>query len=1110
MFCEFISGIKLGRVLCLLLLPALAGCGSGGGAPIALEEALSLAAAADAAAVDPDLSDVDGNTPGPSGESDLFTDTDSPLTQTTPESSLLTSQSPDTDGSDGSTASVSDAVVVVSGTTLGSRRLADLPRDNPDAADLLDHWGHRPVHKILEGLSLTDADAEADGADLLALRTAAQTGGDEPDAQDVVVGDAVRITGTGETGSEVVAPNLLDGDTVRILGVHRGVTYGRWTGGPADTLSIEFDLSEAGWQMTRDPSFRAMLERAGKVWSQRIADTWDTWTWAGGTLKGYLAGTDPAVEVRADADGETSTGLEIAVTDADLDEDFAGLAGPGFLRPGDSWEPHFGSIAIDRDHLRTGVGARLFSTLTHEIGHVLGAWQGGPLTADYTAYTDEATGTWTGPNVVALHGGPAPFQDESDPTTWVDGERDPLASQFDFAHSGICASLLSYCTHNAALPAFLPHALDFAFLADLGLTITDETSRPETYGLAGWMDYAGFTLSVSRDLSVSLADPQPHYDGRNNPWQALDVFDLLQADANAFGYRSTGDFSLSYPTAGLLGTVRYAGGLIGTALDRAWLPPVIGDAALAVNLDTLDGTASFTSLTVYTDGLPETFIGGRLHYPFELSANALIGTDTRSTFLADFYGPAHEEVAGTLHDPRAGLLASFGAAYDDRPVRADVVASANYIYGRSYQHGSADPAADGWYRYRCGTDSACESRHVESGRWTDWTATTRDRVLASTAGWSWQGTGLPEADYDFVRITRQSSSSTDGAQGRHAVDSYTGTLEHVTFETGFERYRNWLDDDGTLSDYGNTWAGFQGTLSGWAPQGLARWSGPMIGLQSNHAPFDNPFVEGLATVDYSLSTNRLDVAFSGVTSRDGQRALADFAFEDLLLAADGTFASSDTSGSLNGAFFGPSHKEAAGEFHHNVMNVTGSFGAVRLPDTVTLEETSTVPELLNSTDSQFYAYDDWGFWGKQFDETIFGAFIAHQISEISEGGMLYEGPYTLIDGSLTGSNPVSGTAVWSGQVRAVDMQADTRLTPVSGTARLEVDFSRATVDADFTDFDHGHDDLSWRALRLTDGAFQGTQDNATIGGAFYGSEHQGAAGTFEDGRLRGIFGAVRN
>ena len=82
--------------------------------------------------------------------------------------------------------------------------------------------------------------------------------------------------------------------------------------------------------------------------------------------------------------------------------------------------------------------------------------------------------------------------------------------------------------------------------------------------------------------------------------------------------------------------------------------------------------------------------------------------------------------------------------------------------------------------------------------------------------------------------------------------------------------------------------------------------------------------------------------------------------------------------------------------------------------------------------------------------------------------------------------------------------------PVSGNARLEVDFDDTTVDIDFTDFEAGHDDMSWQALSIRNGAFRDTRGLATIAGAFYGTEHQGAAGKFDRDHLQGVFGAVRN
>ena len=239
----------------------------------------------------------------------------------------------------------------------------------------------------------------------------------------------------------------------------------------------------------------------------------------------------------------------------------AGRANTGVQPSGDAWQPRFGAIEIDRAHLREAGEAALFATLAHEIGHVLGAWMGDRDGHD--AHTDTAAGTWRGPHVVAVHGGPAPFQDAADPDAWVDGERHPLASRYDFAHSGVCASLMAYCRQDAALPPFRPHAIDLAFLADLGMTVTQDTGRPETYGLAGWDRLRRLHPVPVRELHVALAQPQPFYDGAVNPWRKLDVTDLLQAEVDAFGQRSAGDVHLSHAALGLSGTARYAGGLIG-------------------------------------------------------------------------------------------------------------------------------------------------------------------------------------------------------------------------------------------------------------------------------------------------------------------------------------------------------------------------------------------------------------------------------------------------------------------------------------------------------------------------------------------------------------------
>ena len=419
-------------------------------------------------------------------------------------------------------------------------------------------------------------------------------------------------------GSVYFAKGLRDGDTLAVLGERGNVTYGRWSGGPADTLSIEFDVQHATRELQDDRLFRAALERAGKTWSRRIADTWQEWEREAGEWKGQLIGDQGRGwrELFVGPEGETSNGLVIYVTDVDLDT--GGHGGPDSILPGNDWEPHTGVIAFDLDYFEEAAREDyVFHTMVHEIGHVLGAWDGREFMETYAPFTDFDAGTWTGPNVVAEYGGHAPFQDDSDRHGWHDGERHPDASTFDFAHSGICASVMAYCTQSDALPAFLPAEVDFAFLGDLGLTIRPETERPETYGLAGWLEHSAFTISVFRELDVSLADPQSRYFMSGAPWTDLDTVDLLWAEVDAFGRQSTGSPATSFP---LLGTVSYAGGLIGTAVDLRGLPPVYGDANLSVDLAELRGKASFTSLETAYDGERYVFGDGSLHYPISVKA----------------------------------------------------------------------------------------------------------------------------------------------------------------------------------------------------------------------------------------------------------------------------------------------------------------------------------------------------------------------------------------------------------------------------------------------------------------------------------------------------------
>ena len=278
-------------------------------------------------------------------------------------------------------------------------------------------------------------------------------------------------------------------------------------------------------------------------------------------------------------------------------------------------------------------------------------------------------------------------------------------------------------------------------------------------------------------------------------------------------------------------------------------------------------------------------------------------------------------------------MASFGARHDERPARPDVIAQADHVRGMTYQSGASE-ATDGWSRFRCGTGSACEGRFEWWNRENDWYDVTesdehtpRERVLVRTAGW---GDWLSEdmfADHGGIRIARRSAHGTDGGTGRFQQDGYYATMAHAAFGTGFYRYRDWEGEDGEVWDFyvlGNRVS--RATCRERARPGSAAWDGRMVGYQSGLEAGEDPFVQGHASVRVSFGSARVDIGFSGVTSMDFERELANFGFEDIALRADGTFDGFDE-GNVEGGFFGPAHEEAAGMFHKNANRVIGSFGA---------------------------------------------------------------------------------------------------------------------------------------------------------------------------------------
>lgn len=320
-----------------------------------------------------------------------------------------------------------------------------------------------------------------------------------------------------------------------------------------------------------------------------------------------------------------------------------------------------------------------------------------------------------------------------------------------------------------------------------------------------------------------------------------------------------------------------------------------------------------------------------------------------------------------------------------------------------------------------------------------------------------------------------------------------------------------------------------------------RWEGSTLGVDVS----DNRIlpVTGDAALDVTLTAT----AVSGTATLDRlvrheNGATQDFREPSLsypleIDAEANTFvATRPNAYDLRGGFYGPAHDEMAGIVNDEEAELLASFGGRSVdPSTASRPEESSIPAtgaepVLGRTGTarvtgtttyaetnvggrfpgrfagtrDLYSYEEWGLWAKLGDETLFRAFIDDDDSLFA-----LDDYAIMVSGTPTGSNPVSGPAVWTGTVLAYDAHPDTHGTPVTGDARLEVELSAATIDVAFSNFTQGHSDMSWPDLSLRSGAFSSHSGHSTISGAFYGAGHEGVAGEFSRDRLDGVFGALR-
>lgn len=150
-------------------------------------------------------------------------------------------------------------------------------------------------------------------------------------------------------------------------------------------------------------------------------------------------------------------------------------------------------------------------------------------------------------------------------------------------------------------------------------------------------------------------------------------------------------------------------------------------------------------------------------------------------------------------------------------------------------------------------------------------------------------------------------------------------------------------------------------------------------------------------------------------------------------------------------------------------------------------------------DEDGVSYDTYGTWG-DYGGAVAGTFAIDQAEFVM--------PISLGVGS--NSNPVSGSATWTGAMVGAMLGTTAPGAAVIGDASLQAHFASTTLGLSFTGIQEAAGgarsaDIVWQGIPMRAGTFSATG----LEGRFYGPNHEEAGGVFERAGIAGGFALVR-
>ena len=175
----------------------------------------------------------------------------------------------------------------------------------------------------------------------------------------------------------------------------------------------------------------------------------------------------------------------------------------------------------------------------------------------------------------------------------------------------------------------------------------------------------------------------------------------------------------------------------------------------------------------------------------------------------------------------------------------------------------------------------------------------------------------PVMDYRGVTFAQYQAAGRTDDNDVLEYQSYGGWLTNSAFSVDMLTIDHGSREDSILIglSYGDN--------TGSRPTTTASYNGAIIGINKD----DGGIVQGGVTIDVSVISNTANISFDGIVNINNGNTVGQMVW-NTLIDTNGTFSStSQTTGDIDGAFYGANHTEVGGTFNRD--GIIGAFGASR-------------------------------------------------------------------------------------------------------------------------------------------------------------------------------------